>query len=79
MQCDKKKIKEDIENYCENLLNYNLSKINKVSNRLNKKISSIVIGYNRIKYKMLRWEFSKQKSWVTKIKMRRNESQCVNK
>jgi len=54
MQCDKKKIKEDIENYCENLLNYNLSKINKVSNRLNKKISSIVIGYNRIKYKMLR-------------------------
>jgi hypothetical protein len=28
---------------------------------------------------MLRWEFSKQKSWVTKIKMRRNESQCVNK
>jgi hypothetical protein len=47
-------MKEDIENYCENLLNYNLSKINKISNRLNKKISSIVIGYNRIKYKMLR-------------------------
>jgi hypothetical protein len=47
-------MKEDIEIYCENLLNYNLSKINKVSNRLNKKISSIVIGYNRIKYKMLR-------------------------
>jgi hypothetical protein len=39
---------------CENPLNYNLSKINKVLNRLNKMISSIVIGYNRIKYKMLR-------------------------
>ena len=72
-------MKEDIENYCENLLNYNLSKINKVSNRLNKKISSIVIGYNRIKYKMLRWELSKKKSWVAKIEMRRNEGQCVNK
>jgi hypothetical protein len=38
---------------CENPLNYNLNKINKVPNRLNKRISSIVIGYNRIKYKML--------------------------
>jgi len=34
---------------CEKPLNYNLSKINKVPNRLNKRISSIVIGYNRIK------------------------------
>jgi hypothetical protein len=56
-----------------------MSKINKVPNRLNKRIPSIVIGYNRIKYKMLRWELSKKKSWVTKIKMRRNEGQCVNK
>jgi hypothetical protein len=39
---------------CENPLNYNLSKINKVPNRLNKRIPSIVIGYNRIKFKMLR-------------------------
>jgi hypothetical protein len=39
---------------CENPLNYNLSKINKVPNKLNKRIPSIVIGYNRIKYKMLR-------------------------
>jgi len=62
---------------CENPLNYNLSKINKVPNRLNKRISRI--GYNRIKYKMLRWELSKKKSWVEKIEMRRNEGQCVNK
>ena len=41
------------ESSYENSLNYNLSKINKVPNRLNKRISSIVIGYNRIKYKML--------------------------
>ena len=47
---------------CENPLNYNLSKINKVPNRLNKRISSIVIGYNRIKYKMLWCELSKKKS-----------------
>jgi hypothetical protein len=39
---------------CENPLNYNMSKINKVPNRLNKRIPSIVIGYNSIKYKMLR-------------------------
>jgi len=64
---------------CENPLNYNLSKINKVPNRLNKKISSIVIGYNRIKYKMLWCELSKKKSRVTKIELRRNEGQCVNR
>jgi hypothetical protein len=64
---------------CENPLNYNLSKINKVPNRLNKRIWSIVNGCNRIKYKMLRWELSKKKSWGAKIEMRRNEGQCVNK
>jgi len=64
---------------CENPLNYNLSKINKVPNRLNKRISSIVIGYNRIKYKMLWCELSKKKSRVTKIELRRNEGQCVNR
>ena len=31
-------------------------------------ISSIVIGYNKIKYKMLWWELSKKKSWVIKKK-----------
>jgi hypothetical protein len=55
-----------------------LSKINKVPNKLNKRISSIVIGYNRIKYKMLCCELSKKKSWMTKIEMRRYEGQCVN-
>jgi len=64
---------------CENQLNYNLSKINKVLNRLNKIILSIVMGYNRIKYKMLWCELSKKMSWVTKIEMRRNEGQCVNR
>ena len=49
-----------------------MSKINKVSSKLNKKILSIVIGYNRIKYKMLWCELSKKKSQVTKIEMRRN-------
>jgi len=55
-----KTLKDEIENKlrkhktCENPLNYNLSKINKVPNRLNKRIPSIVIGYNRIKYKMFR-------------------------
>jgi hypothetical protein len=67
------------EQNCENPLNYNLSKINKVSNRLNKRISSIVIEYNIIKYKMLWWELSKKKSWVTKIEMRRNKGHCVNR
>ena len=47
---------------CENPLNYNLSKINKIPNRLNKRILGIVIGYNRIKYKMLWCELSKKKS-----------------
>ena len=56
-----------------------MSKINKVSNKLNKKILSIVIGYNRIKYKMLWYELSKKKSWVIKIEIRRNEGQCVNR
>jgi hypothetical protein len=56
-----------------------MSKINKVPNRLNKRISSIVIGYKRIKYKMLWCELSKKKSWVTKIKMRRNEGHSVNR
>jgi len=64
---------------CENKLNYNLSKINKVPNRLNKMTLSIVIGYNRITYKMLWCELSKKMSWVTKIEMRRNERQCVNR
>jgi hypothetical protein len=40
---------------------------------------SIVIGYNRITYKMLWCELSKKMSWVTKIEMRRNERQCVNR
>jgi hypothetical protein len=35
-------------------------------------ISSIVIGYNKIKYKMLWWELSKKKSWVIKKEMRAN-------
>ena len=56
-----------------------MSKINKVSNKLNKKILSIVIGYNRIKYKMLWWELSKKKSQVTKIEMKRNECQYLNR
>jgi hypothetical protein len=47
---------------CENPLNYNLSKINKVPNRLNKMILSIVIGYNRITCKMLWCELSKKMS-----------------
>ena len=47
---------------CEKPLNYNLSKINKVPNRLNKRISSIVIGYNIIKNKMLWCKLSKNKS-----------------
>ena len=38
-----------------------MSKINKVLNKLNKKILSIVIGYNRIKYKMLWCELSKRR------------------
>jgi hypothetical protein len=37
----------------ENPINYNLNKINKISNRLNKRISSIVNVYNRIKDKVL--------------------------
>jgi hypothetical protein len=34
---------------CENPINYNLEKINKMPNKLNKRISSIVNGYNQIK------------------------------
>jgi hypothetical protein len=33
---------------CENPINYNLRKINKIPTRLNKGISSIVNGYNRV-------------------------------
>jgi hypothetical protein len=46
-----------------------MCKINKIPNRLKKKGSSIVNGYNRVKDK---------KSWVTKIELRSNEGQCVN-
>jgi len=57
----------------ENLINYNLNKINKISNRLNKRISSIVNVYNRIKDKVLWCKLSKKKSWVTQIKIKSDE------
>ena len=46
---------------CENPINYNLSKINTIPNRLNKRISSIVNGYNRVKDNMLWCKLSKKK------------------
>jgi len=63
---------------CKNPINYNLSKINEIPNRLNKMISSIVNEYNRVKYNILWCELSKKKSWVTKIELSNNEGQCVN-
>jgi len=47
---------------CGNPINYNLNKINKISNKLNKKISGIVNGYNRIKDKVLWCKLSKKKN-----------------
>jgi hypothetical protein len=47
---------------CENPINYNLSKINEIPNRLNKRILSIVNEYNRVKDNMLWCELSKKKS-----------------
>jgi len=47
---------------CKNPINYNLSKINEIPNGLNKRISSIVNEYNRVKYNMLWYELSKKKN-----------------
>jgi hypothetical protein len=47
---------------CGNPINYNLNKINKIPNKLNKRISGIVNGYNRIKDKVLWCKLSKKKN-----------------
>jgi len=62
---------------CENPINYNPNKINKILNRLNKKISGIVKGYDRIKKKVLWCKLSK-KNYGTKIKIKSNKGQFVN-
>jgi len=60
------------------MINYNPNKINKIPNRLNKRILGIVKGYTKIKEKVLWCKLSQKKNWGTKIEIRGNEGQCVN-
>ena len=55
-----------------------LNKINKILNKLNKRILGIVNRYNRIKDKVLWCKISKKKNRGTKIKIKVNEGQYVN-
>jgi hypothetical protein len=52
---------------CENPINYNPNKINKILNILNKRISGIVKGYDRIKNEVLWCKLSKKKNYGTKV------------